>query len=66
MNVRDGAGSIYRFIERTAERVPEGCRWRTIDMRNGPQYHYNAFNGCGGIGVFLAEYGRGSGTTFSA
>ncbi len=27
----EGAHSIYRFIERTAERVPEGVRWQTID-----------------------------------
>ena len=27
-------------------------------LRQPPEYHYNAFNGCGGIGIFLAEYGR--------
>ena len=54
----EGAHSIYRFIERTAERVPEGVRWQTIDYDNQPHYSYEAFNGCGGIGIFLAEYGR--------
>ncbi len=56
-----GAESVYRFIERTAERVPEGVRWQTINYSNEPEYHYNAFNGCGGIGLFLAEYGRQTG-----
>ena len=54
----EGAHSIYRFIERTAERVPEGVRWQTISCDNQPHYSYEAFNGCGGIGIFLAEYGR--------
>ena len=58
----DGAHSVFRFIERTAERVPEGARWQTIDYDNQPQYDYGAFNGCGGIGVFLAEYGRQAGS----
>ena len=58
----EGAHSVYRFIERTAERVPEGARWQTIDYGNQPEYHYNAFNGCGGIGAFLAEYGRQTGS----
>lgn len=57
----EGAHSVYRFIERTAERVPEGVRWETIDYDNRPQYDYGAFNGCGGIGIFLAEYGRQTG-----
>ena len=61
MNVLDGADSIYRFVERTAERVPEGVRWQTIDYENHPHYSYEAFNGCGGIGVFLADYGRQTG-----
>jgi lantibiotic modifying enzyme len=58
----EGAHSIYCFIERTAERVPEGVRWQTINYSNEPQYHYGAFNGCGGIGIFLAEYGRQAGS----
>ena len=51
-----GAHSVYRFIERTAERVSNGVRWETIDYENNPHYHYNVFNGCGGISLFLAEY----------
>ncbi|MDA0338022.1 MAG: hypothetical protein O2782_22865, partial [bacterium] len=58
----EGAHSVYRFIERTAERVAEGVRWQTIDYDNQPHYEYHAFNGCGGIGVFLAEYGRQTAT----
>ena len=58
ISATEGAHYIYRFIERTAERVPEGVRWQTISYYNQPTYDYSAFNGCGGIGVFLAEYGR--------
>ena len=58
MTAREGADSVFRFIDRTAEPVSEGVRWRTIDYGNKPHYHYNTFNGCGGIGAFLSEYGR--------
>ncbi len=34
----EGAHSIYRFIERTMERTPEGARWQTIDYGNQPQW----------------------------
>lgn len=57
-----GAHSVYRFIERTAERVDEGIRWQTIDYANKPHYHFEVFNGCGGISLFLAEYYRLTGT----
>ncbi|MBM3279117.1 MAG: hypothetical protein FJY95_13690 [Candidatus Handelsmanbacteria bacterium] len=57
----EGAHSVYRFIERTAERVDEGIRWQTIDYENKPHYHYGVFNGCGGISLFLAEYYRQAG-----
>jgi len=60
--VIDSTESVFGFIARTAERVPEGVRWQTINYGNEPEYHYNAFNGCGGIGVFLAEYGRQTGS----
>lgn len=53
-----GAHSVYRFIERTAEKVKNGFRWKTIDYDNQQQYHYNVFNGVGGISFFLAEYYR--------
>ena len=52
----EGAHSVYRFIERTAEKIPDGFRWETIDYENKPQYHYDVFNGCGGISFFLADY----------
>ena len=55
--VEEGAHSVYRFIDRTAERVPDGVRWQTIDYSNHPHHHYAAFDGCGGIGAYLAEYG---------
>ena len=29
-----GAHSIFSFIERTAEKVPTGIRWQTIDYEN--------------------------------
>ena len=54
---------MFRFIERTAEEVPNGFRWMTIDYNNQPQYHYDVFNGCGGISLFLAEYYRQTGTS---
>jgi len=59
----EGAHSVYRFIERTAERVDEGIRWQTIDYQNKPHYHYEIFNGCGGIGLFLAQYHRLTGNS---
>ena len=52
----DGAHSVFSFIERTAEKVSNGFRWKTIDYHNEPQYDYNVFNGSGGISFFLAEY----------
>lgn len=58
----EGADSVFRFIERTAEEVSNGFRWRTIDYNNKPQYHYDILNGCGGISLFLAEYFRQTGS----
>ncbi len=53
-----GANSVFSFIQRTAEKVPTGIRWRTIDYENNPHYSYNLFNGSGGISLFLTEYHR--------
>ena len=58
MSAVEGADSIFRFIQRTAEPVSEGMRWQTISYQDQPHYQYGAFNGCGGIGIFLAEYAR--------
>lgn len=57
-----GAHSVYRFIERTAERVADGIRWQTIDYENKPHYHFEVFNGCGGISLFLAQYAQLTGS----
>jgi lantibiotic modifying enzyme len=48
--------SVYLFINRTAEEVDEGYRWKTINYVDQPQYHYNVFNGVGGIPMFLRDY----------
>jgi lantibiotic modifying enzyme len=53
--------SIYSFIARTAEETEEGYRWQTIDYSDKPQYHFNVFNGVGGIPLFLRDYYRLSG-----
>jgi len=57
-----GAHSVYQFIARTAEKVLNGFRWETVDYENKPQFHYNVFDGCGGISLFLAEYHRQTGS----
>lgn len=56
-----GAHSVFSFIQRTAEKIPTGTRWQTIDYSNTPHYHYELFNGSGGIGLFLTEYFRQTG-----
>jgi lantibiotic modifying enzyme len=56
-----GAHSVFKFIRRTAEQVPTGIRWQTIDHDNQPHYHYEVFNGSGGISFFLTEYYRQTG-----
>lgn len=57
-----GAHSVFGFIERTAEKVPTGTRWQTIDYENKPKYGYDIFNGSGGISLFLTEYYRQTGS----
>src|SRR5919202_5185190 len=55
---KEGAESVFRYVERTSEEAPEGVRWQTIDYENRPQYDGSAFNGVGGIPLFLADYYR--------
>jgi lantibiotic modifying enzyme len=53
---RTGADSVFDYVVRTAETIPEGVRWRTLDYQNRPHYGPNVFNGVAGIVLFLAEY----------
>ncbi len=55
---REGADSVYRYVERTAERVSDGVRWQTLSYENEPQYDLSVFNGVAGIAMFLADYYR--------
>jgi len=48
--------SVYSFIASTAEETDHGYRWKTIDYSDVPQYHFNVFNGTGGIPLFLRDY----------
>ena len=60
---RAGADSVYSFVERRAEHVPEGVRWQTLTWENEPQYDFSVFWGSGGIPLFLADYSRLTGDT---
>jgi len=40
----EGAHSVHRWIARSAERVPEGVRWQTIDYGNLPHYHCHSWS----------------------
>ena len=60
---RSGADSVYRYIERTAEVVPDGVRWRTLSFTNAPQYGADVHNGVAGISLFLSDYARLTGLT---
>ena len=51
-----GADSVFEYIERTAETVSDGIRWRTLSYYNEPQYDISVFNGVAGISLFLANY----------
>ncbi len=53
-----GAESVFSFLKATVEHNENGCCWRTYDYSDEPHYHYNIFNGVGGIPIFLCEYYR--------
>jgi lantibiotic modifying enzyme len=55
--------SIFDFIARRAEAVPEGVRWETVDWHNQPYYTPTIFLGSGGIPFFLAGYHQLTGST---
>jgi hypothetical protein len=55
--IRSAAESVYRFIERSAEDVPEGARWRTLDDAGESQYRGDLYSN-GGVPLFLADYYR--------
>ena len=53
--LRADANSVFRYLERTAESVPEGVRWQTLDDERRPQYRGDLYSN-GGIALFLADY----------
>ena len=55
---RAGAESVYAYVERTAEVVPEGVRWQTLTLENEPTYSAMLVNGAAGISLFLSDYYR--------
>jgi lantibiotic modifying enzyme len=48
--------SVFSFINATAEVAASEVCWKTYDYGNRLQYHFNIFNGVGGIPIFLAAY----------
>ena len=60
---KEAADSVFSFVERTAEAVPGGVRWKTLTWENTPQYDFGVFWGTGGIPYFLADYHRLTGNT---
>ncbi len=55
---RKAADSVFRYVERTAIREPNACRWPTLDYENAPRTNLpTVFNGAAGIALFLTDYG---------
>ena len=60
---RLGANSVFEYIERTAEIVPDGVRWQTLNYYNEPYYDTGLYTGVAGISLFLSDYYRLTGNT---
>ncbi len=60
---RLGANSVFEHIERTAEIVPDGVRWQTLNYYNEPYYDTGLYTGVAGISLFLSDYYRLTGNT---
>ena len=50
---RSGADSVFNYIERTAEVVPDGIRWQTIGYDEAGQYAQDFCCGAAGTGHFF-------------
>jgi lantibiotic modifying enzyme len=53
---RAGADSVFGYVERTAETVPDGVRWKTLSYQNEFYYDPKVFDGVAGISLFLSDY----------
>lgn len=58
---RIGANSVFGYLRRTAEAVPDGLRWQTLSYQNAPGYAPGLWDGVAGIAIFLADYHRVTG-----
>ncbi len=58
---KDGADSVFNYIESTAEELSDGVRWKTFTHQDKPQYGADLYNGVAGISLFLSDYYRFTG-----
>jgi hypothetical protein len=62
------ADSVFGYLERTAEPAADGVRWPTVDPRgpadagDAPFYDASFYCGVAGVGLFLADYHRLTGS----